>query len=167
MASLKSSPIRKSPSAAGFTLVELMVVVMILAIAAAIVIPNFTGSADFQAMSAARMVVADLQYAQDAAVTGQTSITVDFDTDAHSYTLSNASGPLVHPMTKADYTMSFPAMRGFESVRLAAVFGTVDHSVTFDVTGSPDQGGTITVLAGSYQYTLDVAEGTGLVSVSE
>jgi len=167
MASSRSHPSRNPRGQRAFTLVELMVVIVILAIAAAIVVPSLVSTTDFQALSAARMIVADLQYAQDAAVTQQTPITVEFDTAQHSYALSNASGTLVHPMTKAEYVINFPDKRGFESVRLAAVFGSSDSSVTFDVMGSPDQGGTITVLAGSFQYTIALAEGTGLVTVSE
>ena len=163
MASFRSLPRNR----VGFTLVELMVVIIILAIVAAVTVPGLSSGKDFQALSAARMLMADLQYAQDLAVTQQGDVTVTFDADADSYTLSNASGPLVHPMTKADYTVAFGAMHGFQSVRLAAVFGGTDSQVTFDVTGSPDQGGTITLLAGSHQYTLTVEEGTGLVNVDD
>jgi len=163
MASSRSC--RNPSSSKGFTLVELMVVLLIMAIAAAIVVPSLASTSDFQALSAARMIVADLQYAQDAAITTQSDVTVDFDTENYSYTLSNQSGPLVHPMTKGAYTIAFPAMHGFKSVRLAAAFGAGGHSVTFDVTGSPDQAGMVTVLAGSYQHAIRLSEGTGTVSV--
>ena len=67
MASSRSRP----PSSGAFTLVELMVVIIILAIVAAITVPSLSSGADFQALSAARMLMADLQYAQDFAVTHQ------------------------------------------------------------------------------------------------
>ena len=52
----------------GFTLVELLVVVLILAILAAVVIPQAAGIGGTQAQSAARLVLADLEYAQNNAI---------------------------------------------------------------------------------------------------
>jgi len=152
---------------AGVTLVELLVVLVILAIAAAVVVPRMVAAGDFQAMSAARILVADLQYAQDSAVTTQQEIIVEFSEDGLSYTLSNESGPLIHPMSKTGYTMNFAAMRGYGSVRLDADFGTGGRTVSYDVTGSPSTGGTVLVKAGSRQYVVTVAAATGQVTVED
>ena len=48
----------------GFTLIEIIVVVVILAIVAAIAIPSAISTGDLQVISAARIIAADLQYAQ-------------------------------------------------------------------------------------------------------
>ncbi len=151
---------------AGFSLIELIVVIVILAITAVAVVPHVVRGADMQATSAARMLATDLQYAQDHAITMQRPVTVDFDTFANTYTLSNASGPLDHPITKTAYEVDFSAQSGFDQVELvSASFGEAS-AVTFDEMGSPESGGGIVVGAGDYTYRVKVAAATGNVTVS-
>lgn len=148
-----------------FTLAELIVVIVILAIAAAIVVPQLGDTKKFQAMSAARVLSGDLEYARDMAITSQSPVTATFVLPG-SYTLSNASGPLIHPMTKQAYTVSFPALDGFDQVSIvSASFGGA-AAVTFDVTGAPDQDGLVRVQAGSFPYTVQVYRATGRVKTT-
>ncbi len=149
----------------GFTLIEIMVVVMILAIVAAVVIPQAVGTKDLQVMSAARMFATDLQYAQDTAITSQVPITVTIDTNAESYALSNASGNLEHPITKYEYVVDFMAQKGFESMDIVSVDFGGGNTIVFDEMGSPDNAGTITLRAGSHVYRVTVAVATGKVTV--
>ena len=74
----------RAGSARAFTLIEVLMVVLIMGIAAAVVIPNAINTSDLQAVSAARMVATDLQYAQDTAITTQTPVTVTFQPTAES-----------------------------------------------------------------------------------
>ncbi|MGC9455167.1 MAG: GspH/FimT family pseudopilin [Phycisphaerae bacterium] len=159
-------PVLRAPGRHGVTLVELIVVVMILAITAAIVVPHAVRSADMQATSAARMLATDLQYAQDYAITTQSPVTVTFDVTGESYSLSNTSGLLNNPITKTTYQVDFSGQSGFEQVELvSADFGGAD-SVVFDEVGAPDNGGTVVIQAGEYSYAVSVAAATGRVSVS-
>jgi len=151
---------------AGFTLVELIVVMVIMAIAAAIIVANATGTDDVRAISAAKMVAMDMEYAQNVAVTHQAPVTVAFNTGAGTYTLSNASGPLIHPMSKAAYTIDFPAMSGFSNVGIASANFAGGPSVTFDEFGSPDAPGGVTVQAGPYTYLISVTAATGKITVT-
>lgn len=151
---------------AGFTLVELMVVLVVLAIVSAVVVPHAIQASDMEALSAARVLSADLQYAQDMAITTQQDVTVTFNVAASSYTLSNASGPLIHPINKTDYVTAFATQRGFGEVRIqSASFGS-DAFVTFDEVGSPSAGGSVQLQAGAYTCQVDVAATTGKVTVS-
>ena len=112
------------------------------------------------------MLTSDLQYAQDTAITTQEPITVTFDTGTDSYTLSNESGPLIHPMTKLAYVTSYAAMRGFGNVNLvSAAFGGNNADVTFDELGAPDNAGTVVLQAGNQTYRVLVAVATGRVTV--
>ena len=52
-----------SPDRRGVTLVELMVVLVLLSIAAAVIVPQAVQSSDLEAVSAARVLAADLNYA--------------------------------------------------------------------------------------------------------
>jgi len=141
-------------------------VVVIIGIAAAVVIPNAIGTASFQATSAARMIANDLQYAQDTAITFQSPVTVTFNTANESYRLTNASGALIHPITKTVYVTDFGALNGFSDVNIVSADFGGTAAVTFDEMGSPDRAGTITIQAGEHAYRLDVAAATGRVTVT-
>lgn len=156
------------PRTYGFTLVEVIVVVLILAICAAVVVPNVVGTSDMQATSAARMIAADLEYAQSLAITTQDPVTVVFDSSAEQYLLryANESDPLVHPITHSDYVTNFASRRGFERLDVvSATFGG-GSSVTFDELGAPDNAGTVVLQAGPHVYQVTVATATGKVTVA-
>jgi len=150
----------------GFTLAELMVVVVIIGLTAGMVIPYASSAGDTAALAGARLMVCDLQYAQNTAITTQAPVTITFNAAGNSYTLSNASGPLIHPMTKQAYVVDFPAQRGFEGLDIVSADFNATTSVTFDEFGSPDNAGSITLQAGSQSYEITVAGATGNVTVA-
>ena len=157
---------RKNRLSLSFTLLELMVVVMILAIVAAVAVPMAVGTGDMQVISAARMMSADLQYAQNTAITTQRPITVAFDTSAESYSLSNASGALIHPITKEAFTVNFMSREGFNALDVVSADFGENLSVTFDELGAPDSAGTVILRAGPHVYQVSVATATGKVTVT-
>jgi len=157
---------RNNKSSAAFTLVELLVVLVILAIAAAIIVPSVRGLGDLAATSAARTIATDLQYAQNASITFQLPVTVSFDVSGETYTLSNESGPLIHPMSKSAYTVGFSGQEGFENLDIVSANFSGGPAVTFDELGAPDSAGTVVVRSGRYAYRIDVAAATGKVTVT-
>jgi general secretion pathway protein H len=149
-----------------FTLAELIVVIVILAVAAGMVVPYAISTSDLAVVSAARILASDLEYAQNVAITTQQWVKLSFDTSTESYSLANASGTLDHPINKAPYVVSFPSLRGFEGVNVvSAGFGGAPE-LTFDVLGSPDNGGSTVLQAGAHTYVVSVASATGKVTVS-
>ena len=158
---------RQGEPAKGFTLIEVLVVVVILAITGAVVVPLMMGTGDVEAISAARVISADLQYAQNVAITKQDIVTVAFDTGAESYDLSsNASGTLKHPMTNLDYVVNFSSQESLGRVDVVSADFAGSASVAFDELGSPDSGGSVTVQVGPHVYRVDVAPVTGAVTVT-
>jgi len=155
----------KNSPAEAFTLLEILVVVVILAIAAAIVVPAFSSSS-LQAVSAARMITADLQYAQNVAITSQGPVTVTFDPADNSYSLSNASGLLIHPMNKGAYSIDFGSQSGFGQLGIVSASFGGTSAVTFDELGAPDSSGNVAVQAGASAYVINVAGITGRVTVA-
>ena len=151
----------------GFTLVELIVVIVIIAIVAAVVVPYAVGTSGLQARSAARIVMSDLEYAQNQAIVSQADITVSFSTAGNSYTVSNESGPLIHPITKQAYTVDFDTQNGLERVSVSSASFGGDAEVTFSPLGAPSTNGTVTLVAGAHTYLVEVAPITGRVSVTE
>ncbi len=149
-----------------FTLVEIIVTLVILAIVAAMTVPYVTGAASIQASSAARLIMSDLEYAQSQAITTQSPVSVTFSVSGNSYTVSNASGTLIHPISKQAYVVDFDTLGGFGNVSVSAADFGGALNVTFDALGAPDNNGTVTVIAGSHTYTVTVAPVSGRVTVS-
>ncbi len=75
----------------GFTLIEMMIVIAILAIFAGIAVPNFLSYLPKHRLNgAARQVMGDLMAARMKAVKENTTVTVAWDSD-HAYKISTAS----------------------------------------------------------------------------
>ena len=164
---LQANPDVKGRCRRGFTLVELLVVVVIIAIAAAMVIPRLGSTGDVQALAAMQETVANLQYAQNETIILQSPVTVAFDVDAESYLLRDANGTtLKHPTTKWDFRVPFRTTRGTEQVDLMTATFNGQPTLTFDTLGAPVQGGSLSLGAQGYSYRLDVSPVTGKISVT-
>lgn len=157
---------RRDRGARAFTLVEILVVIVILGSVAAILVPRLTAMGDIQAVSAARSLVSNLQYAQNEAIVQQEPITINFDTGAGSYDLRDSGGTLLkHPISKRDFVMSFPATNGLDRVQILSASFNGASSLTFDPLGAPQQGGQVTVGADGYSYRVNVSPVTGKMTV--
>jgi len=158
--------------APAFTLVEILVVIVILAIAAAVVVPNLGSAADIQVLSGARRIAGDLEYAQNYAIATGDSVTISFrdkdDPNANSYIVSNTSGTLTHPINKTDYVIVFSSIDGMSGVSIDSVNFDGNSNVTFDALGAPSNAsdGTVTLSSGSDTYRITVVPVTGRVLVT-
>jgi prepilin-type N-terminal cleavage/methylation domain-containing protein len=111
-ASLRFGPeaVMLTKSKRAFTLVEILTVVVILAITSAIIIPQISSRDDLKAASAARVLMADLIWAQNRAISSQQKQYVIFGTN--TYTLWYKDSALVmhestNPITQSTYTTTF------------------------------------------------------------
>ncbi len=137
-----------------------------MAIVGAMVVPMVFGLGGVSAMSAARILATDVEYAQNVAITTQQSVTVTFATGTDTYTLSNASGALKHPMTNADYVVDLRSQEQMDDVDILTADFDGAATVTFDELGSPDNGGTVTLQGGPDVYQVQVTPVTGTVTVT-
>jgi len=156
---------RRAPQIAyGFTLTEVLIMVLVIGISAMVVVP-LLGSSDYSVtVAGARRVACDLQYAQDTAIATQKDITVTFDTDNETYWLSNESGVLIHPITSNAYTTDFRVDKQLSQLDIVKVSG--GGSVTFDPTGVPDLRFVVVLRAGESTFNVTVSSVTGTVSVT-
>lgn len=162
----------------GFTLVELLIVVVIISIAAALAIPMFSNGADMQVRSAANQIAADLDYAKGLAVTHQSNYTVVFDASAETYQIQDDTGTVVdHPVRAgSQFVVDYSTESRLGQVNIfSADFDSVaSEAVTFDYLGAPYSGtdtttalnnGRITLRAGSFELYVDVEPVTGYVTI--
>ncbi len=152
----------------GFTLLELLIVVVILAIAAVTAIPMMSSAGTVQIRSAANKVAADLEYAKSLAISRGQEYAVEFDTAAESYQIeNNSSGTVVdHPVKKGSSYVVDMGSEGLDRVDISSVDFDGNEIVIFDCMGSPDNGGTISLQADGMTMTITVEPVTGYVTIN-
>jgi len=166
------------PRCGAFTLVEIIIVVAVILIAAMLAIPMFSSAGDMQVRSAANMIMADLEYAKSMAIARGQNCSVVFDTANESYKIVDDDGTTIaHPVKKGfDYVISFSGDSRLDKVNLATVDfdpGSSD-TISFDYLGSPYSGtGTASPLSSAQiilqadgtTMTIQVEPVTGYVSI--
>lgn len=169
---------RRQSMRGGFTLVELLIVVVILSIAAAIVVPMASSAGTMQLRSAVNMVASDLEYAKSLAIGTGRRHSVVFDATAESYEILDYNDtPIQHPVTKQPrYVVNFRTDGRLGQVDIASVSFDGATAVSFDYLGSPYSGssgvpsalnsGVITLQVGGATRTVSVEPVTGFVSIS-
>jgi prepilin-type N-terminal cleavage/methylation domain-containing protein len=83
---------RRSPAARGFSLIEILVVVAIIALVAAVVIPQVSYLDGVQMKSAARTIAGAVRITYATAVTSRNYYRIVFDLNEHSYRVEKKSG---------------------------------------------------------------------------
>jgi len=158
----------------GFTLIEILIVVVIIAIAAMTAIPMMTSAASMQIRSAANMVAADLEYAKSMAIARGQKFSVVFDKDTDSYSIKDQTGSVIeHPVKKgSNYIIGFRD-KGLDKVDITDVDFNGTSTVKFDYLGSPYDAdtsplnrGVIKLQAGGKTITITVEPVTGFISIT-
>jgi Tfp pilus assembly protein FimT len=151
----------------GFTLIEILVVVVIIMIAAMTVIPMMGSAASVQLRSASNLIAADLEYTKSLAITRQEDYTVVFYEDTESYEVQKNGTVIQHPVNKGfDYRVNFTTNSRLSGVDIYDVVLDSADSVEFDYLGSPNVGGDIILKAGNATTTISVSAVTGFVSIN-
>ncbi len=152
----------------GFTLIEIIIVIVILAIAAMTAIPLMSSGGSVQIRSAANMIAADLEYAKSMAISRGQDYSVEFTPSNESYCIKDKNGTIIdHPVKKGfDYIISFQNDSRLNKVDITNVNFNGTFGVKFDSLGSPDYGGTINLNANGPTATITVEPVTGYISIS-
>lgn len=170
------------PIPRGFTLVEILCVVVILGIASAVIIPQLGTRGDLKAASAARVVMADLMYAQNRAIAKQSTVYVMFDLSAKCIRVQEGSTPttITHPVTQKTYVTTFGSNgdTGLTDVEIDSASFDGSEYIAFDELGAPYSyvsstgltaltTGQIKISSDGYVLTLNIEPYTGEISVVE
>ena len=177
--------------ARGYTLIELILVMGILALAAALLVPHLVDRDSLAVQSAVRLIIADLSFAQSDALANQEYRRIQFYADGRGYCLyrvtdvdfANPFDPnmidydyLLDPLhAQRDYIVDFTEGSRFEGISISAV--NIDggtRQITYDAlggtvvaVGTPGIGGQITVSSPSGDYRIDIAPFTGKLTVTK
>lgn len=105
----------------GLTLIEIMVVIAIIAIAAAIAVPSYNDTVDRQRLTQAlETTLSDIRWAKSESVKRSLEVSVTFSTGANwSYTIMDANSTLLKTASNADFSTISLNSTGFASNTLA------------------------------------------------
>jgi type II secretory pathway pseudopilin PulG len=160
-------------------LAELLLVVLIIAIAAMIAVPMMGSMDSMQIRTAANMIAADLEYAKSMAISRQQNYSVVFNPAGDYYEVHDPNGIVEHPVRKGfDYRVDFSSDSRVNKVVIddADFDPGSSNTVVFDYLGSPYSGsgtsnplnsGTISIRAGDFTETISVEPVTGFISITD
>jgi len=123
----------------GFTLAELVIVMVVAGVLAAVAVPKLFDKSEFAARGGRDFVASGLRYAQKSAIAMRRNVCVSVAGSTMSATIASASGsdqpcnvaaPLVHPANGLPYADAANALPGGSTVAAAA-------GVVFDAAGRP------------------------------
>ena len=151
----------------GFTLIEIMIVLALMAIAVLLAAPIMTSGAGVQIRAATNMIAADLEYAKSMAISRGQNFSVVFDKNAESYRILDQNNDVIpHPVNIGfDYVVDFQNDGRLNKVNIADVNFNMTSRVQFGSLGSPDNGGTISLEARGMTATVMVEPLTGFISI--
>ena len=141
---------------AGVTLLELLVVLVIMAIAAAFVYPMFggTGASTAELKSAARQVAAGLRMARSEALATRQETRVVLDLEQRTFRIDRDT--YLHALPNQIDVKLFTAQSDLVNDRVGAIRFFADGG---------SNGGRVTLASGSRKYDIDVDWLTGRVAI--
>ena len=182
----------QSPLRSGWTFIELLTTVVVLAIVSVVIVPFATSGASASGQAATRLAVTELLAAQRDAVATQGYRRVHFFADgsgwciaelesneladAFDFTTANLAVDIVEAQGQGQLAvMRFTEDSRFNTISIRNVsFDGKSDEVTFDPTGgivasngAPSTGGSFELQSGEFEWLIQLAPLTGKITVSE
>jgi prepilin-type N-terminal cleavage/methylation domain-containing protein len=159
----------------GYTLIEILIVVVMLGIAGALVIPSLGSTEVLRVQAAVRTIVGDINYAQSEALAHQRPHAVVFDVEENRYSVVEIVGGVLDPSINTIRTANLNNSRKFHTSRLESadfdglqvlVFDEMGGPVTGVGSSTPGTGGSILITGSGSEFRVRVEAYTGRVSVT-
>lgn len=166
----RSAALRAARAVAGFTLLELVIVILIVGIIAAAAQPRFAGAlANYRVDAAAHRLAADLGYASSLARVSSRPVIIRFyssgDGSLHYYRFDQLGDPHV-PGRPADPSQASTWYTVWlNEDPYAAQWLEMPAMVEFDIYGLPDRDAQWVIRCGPRQRTVTCVRSTGKASV--
>jgi MSHA pilin protein MshC len=144
----------------GFTLVELVVVMLIVAVIAVVALPRLSSNAGFESRTFHDEVIAALQYAQKKAIASRRNVCVAFT--ASTVTLTSAAAAGDAAACNLNLTSPSGATPYVITARSQAAFSPTPANFQFDDEGRPS-GGTQVLQVDGHPESITVWQETGYV----
>lgn len=171
---------RRQPA---YTLIELLIVVVIMGIAAAIVVPALGGADPIRVQTSVRAIASDIMFAQSDAVAYQERRAVVFDLEDNSYSVVRVTGNTIDPVADALFRVGADSQRYIVELDDLSDDGAAIMEVDFDGTAvlifdelggpvltttsdEPSNGGFIDVGSADAAFRITVAPYTGRITVA-
>ncbi len=152
----------------GFTILELLILMVVLGIAASVGIPSYFNRPDVTLKSAAELLANDLREVGGRAAVYRESLCVRFDGDGGGYSATDRSGQLlVSPYGGGAFVRRYGVDAVFRGVTIEALEPETPRSVTFDATGTASRSVAVTLGYGGETRVVTLAARSGLVAVEE
>jgi type IV pilus assembly protein PilA len=167
------NPLHAPTRQAGFTLVEMMTVVIVLAIVAALAVPMMSNTASDKLKGAASMLIADLAFAQVESIAhGDDPRLLVFDNPNDTYHIaatSDTATPITNPITRQPYLIDYDtsASGSLIGVTITSYSLDGDDQLAFGIYGGLDQAtpATITLACDTMTITVTTDPNTGEASM--
>lgn len=167
--------IQSSSRAGGYTLIEVLIVVVVLGIAAAVSAPAFKQTGVLQVQSALRTVVSDITELQSDALAMQQGRAIVFDVAKGSYTMCRVPGTSVDPTIDgidtriiggATYGNAIIKNVNFNNSQ-TLIFDELGAPVASAGSNTPAADGSLEVIGSGQTYKITVQGYTGRVTVTK
>jgi prepilin-type N-terminal cleavage/methylation domain-containing protein len=178
MGSTVSTKSQDPKRSTGFSLIEVLIVLVILAILASVFVPAIGDPATSRLKGAATVLSRDIQYVQSEAMnTGQT-LRIDFVSDTQYQAIDPDGGaggsaillryPLLdYPAHDGQFIVDFDDPGPLRGATIQSTDFGGQPRLEFGQYGEPMVGGNIVLRSGSYSVRITIAPITGVVNVEE
>jgi prepilin-type N-terminal cleavage/methylation domain-containing protein len=153
----------------GFTLIEMVMVLVLVGTMAALAIPRFASFYSIKLDGSIKKVAADIRYCQQMAVSRHDNSRIVFSAANDIYTAEEqlAAGGgwsgLTDPFTRVNLIMNFRTDPQYKGIDITSANFNSSSTLQFDWQGVPVSGGSVTFSYMGNSRTIIVANNTGRV----
>lgn len=150
----------------GFTILELMILLVALTVVASVGIPAYFGRPSVTLEGAASLLAKDLREVQNRAALYEEELWIRFDDEGTGYRVTDGIGePLISPYGIGPYLRDYPIDAVFRGVKIVDVRPAEPRSVVFSPEGMPRDSLTVTIEYRGERREVAIRERSGTITI--